>query len=164
MNNNQLYSTISNNLQKNSNSYSNNEIFGLLSILVLLEITGIYQTDVKSLPESDSNSKQNNMLSSLGNISNVGDLTSLLGQLQGNGNGDGGNNLQQMLPLLMGALGGNSGSGDMDIGKITNIMSALKNSQGNNSKEEHINVENEEISQDDIDDDNDNNKKKVSAK
>ncbi len=164
MNNNQLYSTISNNLQKNSNSYSNNEIFGLLSILVLLEITGIYQTDVKSLPESDSNSKQNNMLSSLGNISNVGNLTSLLGQLQGNGNGDGdgGNNLQQMLPLLMGALGGNSGSGDMDIGKITNIMSALKNNQGNNSKEEHINVENEEISQDDIDDDND--KKKVSAK
>ncbi len=162
--NNQLYSTISNNLQKNSNNYTNNEIFGLLSILVLLEITGIFQTDVKSLPESNSDSKENNILSSLGNIGNVGNLTGLLGQLQGNGsgNGDSGNNLQQMLPLLLGALGGNSGSGDMDIGKITNIMNALKNSQGDNSKEEHINVENEEIPQDDIDDGND--KKKVSAK
>ncbi len=162
MNNNQLYSTISNNLQKNSNNYSNNEIFGLLSIMVLLEITRIFQTDVKSLPESNSEPKQNNILSSLGNIGNIGNLTGLLGQLQGNSNGDGGNNLQQMLPLLMGALGGNNGSGDMDIGKITNIMNALKNSQGNNNKEEHINVENEEISQENIDDGND--KKKVSAK
>ncbi len=160
--NKQLYSTISNKIQKNSNNYSNNEIFGLLSILVLLEITGIFQTDVKSLPESNSEPKQNNILSSLGSMGNVGNLAGLLGQLQGNGNGgDGGNNLQQMLPLLMGALGGNSGSGDMDIGKITNIMNALKNSQSNN-KEEHINVENEEISQEDIDDGND--KKKVSAK
>ncbi|MFW6287219.1 MAG: hypothetical protein ACOC2J_00540, partial [bacterium] len=104
MDNKQLYSVISNNLQKNSNKYSGNEIFGLLSILVLLEITEIFQTNVNNLPDTKRNNQTSSSLGNLGNLSNLGNIAGLLGQMQGNSNGDGNNNLQQMLPLLMGAL------------------------------------------------------------
>lgn len=148
MDNKKLYSIIANNLQKNSNNNSANEIFGLLSILVLLEITEIYQETNLVLPEKRKQS------SPMGNIGNLGNLAGLLSQLQGSEESN--NNIQQMLPMLMSALGNNNTS-NLDLGKITNLLNSIKKDPSGIDNDHDGEIDIHE-SEDEID------KKKVSRK
>ena len=118
--NNKLYTIITNIIQKNSNNYTDNKLFGLLSILAISEITEIYKSNINI----NSNNQTQDDTPSLKNIANSGNIANLLGQLQGASN----NNIQQLLPLLMGMLGGggnnngNNGNGNIDISKINKKM------------------------------------------
>lgn len=126
MSDNRITGIIANFIQKKSDIYSSNELFGLLSLLLLIQISDIFKASVK-LPESKN--QQTNQ-SSLGNI------TGLLSQLQG---GRDNNNLQQMLPMLMGALGGSGGNNNLNMNNIASLLKNLntgkKTSQENNEEE-----------------------------
>ncbi|NLM97931.1 MAG: hypothetical protein GX175_10065 [Halanaerobiaceae bacterium] len=145
MDNKRLYSIITNNLQKNSNNYSANEIFALLSILVLLEITEIYQETKHVLPE------KRKPYSPIANLGNLGNLAGLLSQLQGS---EENNSIQQILPMLMSALGSNNTS-NLDPGKITNLLNSLKKEASEINNDQVIDIQ---------ENDDENNKKKVSGK
>lgn len=150
MSNNKLFTTITNIIQQNGNKYSGNELFGLLSVLVMAEIIGIYKSNVKI----DQNNNQNNPSSD--DTGNIGNLAGLLGQFQG---GNSNNNLQQMLPILMGALGGNNNSNDLDINKISSLLKSInKNKPEPVNNNENVENEDEEQIQ------NSDSKKKVSGK
>ena len=123
---NKLYTTISNYIEENRNKYSSNEIFGLLSMLVLLEITEIFQLDYSRLPE------RHQELPAPAGINNPANLITLLSQLQG---GAEGNNLKQLLPLLLTALGG-SNRNNMDLNQISDLLNTLKSNREKNSDEE----------------------------
>ncbi|HLV09782.1 MAG TPA: hypothetical protein VKY40_06210, partial [Halanaerobiales bacterium] len=90
MNENKISEMIASFIQQNSNTYSSNELFGVLSLLVLIQISEIF----KLAPDTVKSTQKNNPQSVPGNI------TGLLSQLQNNKDG----NLQQMLPMLLGAL------------------------------------------------------------
>jgi hypothetical protein len=126
MSDNRILGIIANFIQKKSDIYSSNELFGLLSLLLLIQISDIFKASLK-LPESKN---QQTKQSSLGNI------TGLLSQLQGSGDN---NNLQQMLPMLMGALGGSGGNNNLNMNNIASLLKNLntgkKTSQENNEEE-----------------------------
>ncbi len=132
---NKLYTTISNNIEENNNKYSSNEIFGLLSVLALLEITEIFQLNYSRLPE-----KQQNLPAPAG-INNPANLITLLSQLQGGAEGN--SNLKQLLPLLLTVLGGNN-RGNLDLNQIGELLNSLKNNREKNNNEEIRLIENEE--------------------
>lgn len=123
---NKLYTTISNYIEENRNKYSSNEIFGLLSMLVLLEITEIFQLDYSRLPE------RHQELPATAGINNPANLITLLSQLQG---GAEGNNLKQLLPLLLTALGG-SNRNNLDLNQISDLLTTLKSNREKDSDEE----------------------------
>ncbi|MFW6281558.1 MAG: hypothetical protein ACOC1O_02030 [bacterium] len=131
MYNKDLFSIISNNLQ-NNNNYNSNEIFSMLGILVLISITEIYQSNytmTKNENKIEKAANDNNNFSNLGN---------LLGQLQGGNN----NGLEQMLPLLLGALGGsNTNSSNLDIGNIISMINKMKPKQNQEQENEYNNSE-----------------------
>lgn len=133
MDNNQLYTTISRNIEENSSKYSSNEIFGLLSILLLLEITEIFQVNNSNIPEK----RQNHP--TVSGINNPANLIGLLGQLQGSGEG---NNLKQLLPLLLAALGGNKGN--LDLSQISELLNSIKSNKEMNADEEIRLIEDKE--------------------
>lgn len=125
MDNNQLYTIISRNIEENSSNYSSNEIFGLLSILLLLEITEIFQVNQAQLREKGQSHP------GPAGINNPANLISLLSQLQGSGEGS---NLKQVLPLLLAALGTNKGN--LDLGQISELLSSLKGKTEKDTAEE----------------------------
>ncbi|MEJ6950666.1 hypothetical protein [Natronospora cellulosivora (SeqCode)] len=147
MYNQELFSIISNNLQTNGSNYSKNEVFSTISILVLLCITEIYQgNEMKSFANnSEGKASINNNNNNNNNTNNLGNL---LGQFQGNDNK---NALEQMLPLLLSALGGNTNTGNLDIGNILSLINNIKPRQNINHEED--NNSNELDNQEKIDED-----------
>ncbi|MFW6389670.1 MAG: hypothetical protein ACOCZT_01015 [Halanaerobiales bacterium] len=148
---NRLTNTVMNFIQKNSNQYEKNELFSILSLLSLVQITDIYQKNTTSvISNEDSLNSNSDSESPLSNLSSFGDISSLLGQIKGNGKG---NNLQQMLPILMGALGGNNNN--LDMSKLTNLLQNLNQNQKTQTDDNTDNNHNE---------DTNNSKKKVIGK
>ena len=123
MDENKLLNLLNELLQKNNNNLENNEMFSMVSLLILHQITNIYQknnkTTINNLADSLTNSDE---LPST--AENSKQLSSLLGTLQQADSND----LQKLLPLLMGTLNGNNNLG--------NLMNMIKPSADNNKDEQ----------------------------
>lgn len=137
---NRLLSIITNTIQKNSNNYSSNELFGLLSLILLIQIVDIFEEkSSSSIPEVSNSTPSNN----IGNLASLGNLSGLLAQLQGNGDGK---NLQQMLPMLIGALSNGGSNSGIDMGNISKLVQSIsKNNQQDNSEISNHQIDTEQI-------------------
>ncbi len=131
MNNNRIIGVIANFIQKKSDIYSSSELFGLLSILLLLQISDIFKANLQ-LPQGENQQ---------GGQPSLGNITGLLNQLQGSG---GNNNLQQMLPMLMGALGGSGGNNNLNMNNIANLLKNLNNDKNQPKEDNDLEYEEKE--------------------
>lgn len=137
MSENQLLSVLTTFLQQKGNNLKNNELFGILSLMLLLEITHIFKMKIGSVSGVTNEEDTNTNLPALNNV------TSLVNQLQGN-NGTS-NNIQQLLPLLMGALGGNNSTNNSpDLNSLLSMVNSISSLQS--KKEEKENKEEKEQS------------------
>ncbi len=124
MDENKLLDILNNTLQQKSSNLKNNELFGLTSLMALIDILALFRKENYQIKnKSEDNSTADN--SSVNNIIN---------KLQHTNNSD----LQKLLPVLMGALNSDGGN------NLGNLMNLLKNSskQENNSQEEKNNEKN----------------------
>ena len=131
MDDNTLLYLIQNTLQKN-NDLKNNEIFSILSLFLLNQISNIYlnKNNESSMANFDEITEELN-----NRIEGNDKLTDIMGSLQQSDNND----LQKMLPLLLGAL---NGSNNNNLGNLMNIFKSTVDN--NNDKELKKNNENNE--------------------
>lgn len=140
MDNNKLINELTSLIHEKGSRYTNNELFGLLSLVLLIKVSEIFHSGSGSIPAL----KDNN---STDNLAPLGNLTGLLNQLQGNSKD--GNSIQQMLPMLMGMLGGGGGgrNNNPDLTGLINMLNSPKpqdNQRAQNTAEENNNPEKEE--------------------
>lgn len=134
MDNSQLLNILTRILQQNSSKFNSNELFGLVSLILLLEIIDIFRINNRESSSLDVTEKKEKK-SNLPSLNNIGGL---LSQLQGQNN----SNLQQMLPLLMNALSGNKSN--LDLGNLMGLLKSVRPAQNEEEKEELIEPEDEE--------------------
>ena len=138
MDNDKLISDLTALIQEKGSRYNNNQLFGLLSLVLLIKISEIFHSSSETIPalkEKDANN----------NLASLGNLAGLLNQLQGNSKN--GNNLQQMFPMLLSMLGGGSNS-NPDLTGLINMLNSSKpqeNNLGKNKLDEKQKQEKEEI-------------------
>lgn len=140
MDNDKLISDLTALIQEKGSRYNNNELFGLLSLVLLIKVSEIFHSGSGNIPAL----KDNN---STDNLAPLGNLAGLLNQLQGNSKD--GNSLQQMLPMLMGMLGGGGGgrNNNPDLTGLINMLNSPKpqeNQRAKNTADENNNPEKEE--------------------
>ncbi len=152
MSENQLLTVLTTILQQKGTKLKNNELFSILSLILMMEISDIYKRDIgtKTIESKVADKKSN--LPSLNNIAG------LISQFQGNDKDNASNNLQQLLPLLTGALGGGNND-SLDIGSL---LQMLKSVQSGEEKKNEIKDSSDTLDQ--IDEEEEPDKKKAQIK
>lgn len=138
MDNNKLINELTSLIQEKGSRYTNNELFGLLSLVLLIKASEIFHSGSGNIPALKDNNSNDN-------LAPLGNLTGLLNQLQGNSKD--GNSIQQMLPMLMGMLGGGGRNNNPDLTGLINMLNSSKpqdNQRAQNIAEENNNPEKEE--------------------
>ena len=136
---NNLLQMLNNILQQKSNELDSNEIFSMVSLIVLSRIIDNFVSENNiSLPQNVNNKDSDAEVDSAQVPAN-NNIANLLNQLQGAGQDGNNANIQQMLPLLLSALG-NGGSNN--LGGIMNLLQNSKKPQNNNTNKEGKEEEN----------------------
>ncbi|ACL70921.1 hypothetical protein [Halothermothrix orenii] len=147
MSENQLLTVLATILQKKGNEMNNNELFGILSLMLLHEVIDIYkvhqQSSLPAIPDKEIT----------GNNSSISNITSLLSKANtGTGNSSG---IQELLPLLISTLGSsksgsnNSGS-DIDVGTLLTLINSLNTGKKENEPESDNEIETEKTGENNV--------------